>query len=405
MNIPKIKNTFGLLLILTVMSCGETKSETQMETSQKWFKGNLHTHSYWSDGDEFPEVILDWYKARDYQFMALSDHNTIAEGEKWVTIREDSLYQKAFQRYLETYGANWVEHKIDSGKTLVKLKTYEKYRDKLEKQGEFLVIKSEEITDSYDNKPIHMNTTNIQEKIDPMGGGSVAEVMQNNINQVLNQRKETGVPMIPHINHPNFGYAITLDDMISLNGERFFEVYNGHPAVHNMGDSTRISTENMWDLINIAYLKNNKPLMYGLATDDSHHYHKQGKSFSNAGRGWVMVQADTLSAVSLIHALESGNFYSSTGVTLKKLTNDTTTISVEVASETGVSYEISFIGCKKGQTETEVFKTVNATTAEFKITEDLLFARCTITSSKLQENPIEDILYEMAFTQPVRPTE
>lgn len=405
MNIPKIKNTFGLLLILTLIRCGETKSETQMETSQKWFKGNLHTHSYWSDGDEFPEVILDWYKARDYQFMALSDHNTIAEGEKWVTIREDSLYQKAFQRYLETYGANWVEHKIDSGKTLVKLKTYEEYRDKLEKQGEFLVIKSEEITDSYDNKPIHMNATNIQEKIDPMGGGSVAEVMQNNINQVLNQRKETGVPMLPHINHPNFGYAITLDDMISLNGERFFEVYNGHPAVHNMGDSTRISTENMWDLINIAYLKNNKPLMYGLATDDSHHYHSQGKSFSNAGRGWVMVQADTLSAVSLIHALESGNFYSSTGVTLKKLTNDTTTISVEVASETGVSYEISFIGCKKGQTETEVFKTVNATTAEFKITEDLLFARCTITSSKLQENPIEDILYEMAFTQPVRPTE
>ena len=145
--------------------------------------------------------------------------------------------------------------------------------------------------------------------------------------------------------------------------------------------------------------------MYGLATDDSHHYHKQGKSFSNAGRGWVMVQADTLSAVSLIHALESGNFYSSTGVALKKLTNDTTTISVEVAPETGVTYEISFIGCKKGQTETEVLKTVNDTTAEFQLTEDLLFARCTITSSKLQENPIEDILYEMAFTQPVRPAE
>ena len=405
MHMLKLKNTFGFLLILTVISCGETKSETQIETSQKWFKGNLHTHSYWSDGDEFPEVIIDWYKSRDYQFMALSDHNTIAEGEKWVTIREDSLYQKAFKHYLETYGANWVEHKIDSGKTLVKLKTYEEYRGKLEKQGEFLVIKSEEITDSYDNKPIHMNATNIQEKIDPMGGGSVAEVMQNNINQVLNQRKETGVPMIPHINHPNFGYAITLEDMISLNGERFFEVYNGHPAVHNMGDSTRISTENMWDLINIAYLKNNKPLMYGLATDDSHHYHKHRKSFSNAGRGWVMVQADTLSAVSLIHALESGNFYSSTGVALKKLTNDTTTISVEVAPETGVTYEISFIGCKKGQTETEVLKTVNDTTAEFQLTEDLLFARCTITSSKLQENPIEDILYEMAFTQPVRPAE
>jgi len=405
MKILKIKNIFGLVLLTLAVSCGQTKPETQTETAQNWYKGNLHTHSYWSDGDEFPEVILDWYKSRDYEFMALSDHNTIADGEKWVTIREDSIYQNSFQNYLKSYGSDWVEHKIDSGQTLVKLKTYEEYREKLENQGEFLVIKSEEITDKYEDKHIHMNATNIQNKIDPMGGASIAEVMQNNINQVLEQRKETGIPMIPHINHPNFHYSITLDDMISLKGERFFEVYNGHPAVHNMGDSTRISTEEMWDLINISYLKNDKPLMYGLATDDSHNYHNKGKSWSNAGRGWVMVQADTLSAVSLIHALESGNFYSSTGVELKKLTNDNTMISVEVAPETGVSYEISFIGCKKGQTETTLLKTVNATTANFKMTEDLLFARCKITSSKLQENPIEDILYEMAFTQPIKPVE
>ncbi|MFD0799593.1 histidinol-phosphatase [Maribacter chungangensis] len=405
MNILRIQTAITLVLILIGTSCRETKVEPRLDDSQKWFKGNLHTHSYWSDGDEFPEVILDWYKSRDYQFIALSDHNTIAQGEKWITIGEDSLYQKSFQHYLQTYSANWVEHKIDSGKTVVKLKTYEEYRKKLEKEGEFLVIRSEEITDSYDSRPIHINATNIQNKIDPMGGGSVAEVMQNNINQVLDQRKETGVPMIPHINHPNFGYAITLEDMMSLNGERFFEVYNGHPAVHNMGDSTRISTENMWDLINIAYLKNNKPMMYGLATDDSHHYHNKGKAWSNAGRGWVMVQADTLSAASLIHALESGHFYSSTGVVLKSLTNDNNTISVEIAPDTGVSYEISFIGCKKGETETKVLKTVNATTAEFKLTADLLFARCTITSSKLQDNPIEDMLYEMAFTQPVKPIE
>ncbi len=400
----QIKGSFVLLIFTVAISCGE-KPKIETDTVQRWYKGNLHTHSYWSDGDEFPEVILDWYKSRDYQFMALSDHNTIADGEKWITIREDSIYQKAFQNYLKTYGANWVEHKIDSGKTLVKLKTYEEYRDKLEKEGDFLVIRSEEITDKYQDKHIHMNATNIQEKIEPMGGGSVAEIMQNNINQVLDQRKKTGVPMIPHINHPNFFYSISLDDMISLNGERFFEVYNGHPAVHNMGDSTRISTEEMWDLINISYLKNNKPMLYGLATDDSHHYHNKGKEWSNAGRGWVMVQADTLSAASVINALESGDFYSSTGVKLKNLTNINNTISVEIVPETGVIYEISFIGCKKGQTETEILKTVNATTAEFQLTEDLLFARCKITSSKLQENPIEDILYEIAFTQPVRPTE
>ena len=96
-----------LLAMVVMVGCGPKQSET----TTHWFKGNLHTHSYWSDGDEFPEVILDWYKSNDYQFMALSDHNTLAEGEKWVTIREDSMYQTAFQNYLQNYGPDRVEHK------------------------------------------------------------------------------------------------------------------------------------------------------------------------------------------------------------------------------------------------------------------------------------------------------
>ena len=31
------------------------------ESDLTWYKGNLHTHTYWSDGDEFPEMVLDWY--------------------------------------------------------------------------------------------------------------------------------------------------------------------------------------------------------------------------------------------------------------------------------------------------------------------------------------------------------
>ena len=403
MKICTVKNTIRLLILTVVMSCMESKLVAQIESTPQWFKGNLHTHSYWSDGDEFPEVILDWYKSNGYQFMALSDHNTIAEGEKWITIGKDSIYQNAFQDYFKTYGPNWVTHKTDSGQTTVKLKTYEEYSHKVEETGKFLVIKSEEITDKYEDKHIHMNATNIQNKIIPMGGRSVADVMQNNLNQVLQQREETGVPMIPHINHPNFYYSISLDDMISLKGERFFEVYNGHPMVHNMGDSTHISTEKMWDQINISYLENNKPLMYGLATDDSHHYHKAGHSWSNAGRGWVMVQSDTLTAEALIHSLESGDFYSSTGVKLKTLAQDDNKISIEIEAEKGVTYKMSFIGCKKGETETKTLKLVEELQAEFKITEDMLFVRCKITSSKLQENPIENMLFEMAWTQPIIP--
>ena len=377
------------------------KSSAEEKTSISWYKGNLHTHSYWSDGDEFPEVILDWYKANGYNFIALSDHNTLAEGENWAAITKDTLYENAFKRYLEKYGEDWVSYRIEAGSILVKLKTYEEYSSYIEEPGKFIAIQAEEITDRFENKPLHMNAINIQDRIDPKGGKSVSEVLQNNIDQVLDQRKKTGVPILPHINHPNFFYGVSLQDMYSLNGERFFEVFNGHPMVHNMGDSTHISTEKMWDLINISYIEQKKPIMYGLATDDSHHYHRKGKQWSNAGRGWVMVQADSLAPNALIKAMEEGKFYSSTGVTLKTIKMENNVFSLEVAQEDGVNYTIDFIGLKSGSTETEIFKSVKGPTASFTITEDVVFVRSKITSTKEPNNPIEEINYEMAWTQPI----
>src|SRR3954466_5913390 len=56
--------------------------------SPRWYKGNLNTHSFWSDGDDFPEMIADWYKRHDYQFLALTDHNVLSEGERWAVISD-----------------------------------------------------------------------------------------------------------------------------------------------------------------------------------------------------------------------------------------------------------------------------------------------------------------------------
>ncbi|HIL72364.1 MAG TPA: histidinol-phosphatase, partial [Verrucomicrobia bacterium] len=47
-----------------------------------WFKGNTHTHSLWSDGNDFPEMIAKFYKDNSYHFLVLSDHNVLSRGEK-----------------------------------------------------------------------------------------------------------------------------------------------------------------------------------------------------------------------------------------------------------------------------------------------------------------------------------
>ncbi|WP_242093826.1 histidinol-phosphatase [Aestuariivivens sediminicola] len=390
-------HTLTLLTLLLFFSCKQEQS-----IAKQWYKGNLHTHSYWSDGDEFPEPIMQWYKSHDYQFVALTDHNTLAEGEFWKVIRSDSIYQNGFENYLNTYGDQWVNYTTDSLDNIsVKLKTFEEYRPLFEENGRFLILQSEEISDGFNNKPIHLNATNIQKKIDPQGGESVSEVLQNNIDAVQKQSDQFNIPMMTVINHPNFGFALDLDDLIPLRNGIFFELFNGHPAVHNAGDSLHLSTERLWDLVNIAHIKANKPLLYGLATDDSHNYHMQGKKWSNAGRGWIEVRATALNPEALIEAMKAGDFYATTGIELKTLNFADNTLSIEVDEEEGHTYQISFIGCKQGKTEPEVLMTMSGASAQMKVTDELLYVRCKIVSSKLHDNPIEDIIYEMAWTQPV----
>ncbi|MEL7531501.1 MAG: histidinol-phosphatase [Bacteroidota bacterium] len=385
-------------LLLFVLACQAPEPQT---AAKKWYKGNLHTHSYWSDGDEFPERIMEWYKSRDYHFLALTDHNRLAKGEFWKTISEDSIYRDAYAAYLAQYGKDWVVSREDSGRLEVKLKTLAEYRPLFEEEGRFLIIQSEEITDHFEGAPIHLNATNVQALIEPQGGTSVVDVLQNNIDAVLAQREASGEPMFVHVNHPNFHYAISLEDMIALQGERFFEVFNGHPQVNNLGDSTHIGTEEMWDLINIAYLAQGKPLIYSLATDDSHHYHRFDRQWSNSGRGWIMVQADSLETRTLIKAIEEGSFYASTGVSLQEVSTESGSYKIAIEAEEGVNYRIQFIGCRQGKAHTEILQESTSNTARFEIREDLLFVRAKIISDKKHPNPIETIEYEMAWTQPV----
>ncbi|MCE7993938.1 MAG: histidinol-phosphatase [Roseivirga sp.] len=383
----------ALLLFLFIASCTP-------EQESNWYKGNLHTHTYWSDGDAFPEMVLDWYKTNDYQFISLSDHNTLQTGEKWKKLPKSHIYEQAFDDYLAKYGADWVEYKKDTAGISVKLKTEAEYAPRFQDES-FLILRAEEITDSFEGKPLHMNATNIQSLIKPGHGSSVAETLQNNIDAVNAQREKTGQPMIPHINHPNFGWAISVEDMKALRGERFFEVFNGHPMVRNYGDSARLGTEDMWDQINIAYLKRDQSLMYGLATDDSHHYHRFGGQFSNSGRGWIMVEAKSLSPEALIEAMEEGDFYASTGVTLRTLEQEDGEIELNIEAESGIQYTTHFVGVRKGGSSTEVFASVKGTTASFEMTDDILFVRARIESTRLQENPFREGDFEMAWTQPI----
>ena len=393
----------------------------------KWWKGNLHTHTLWSDGDDYPEQIAKWYKDHGYQFLTLTDHNCLQVGERWIAVNRSKGGPPALAKYRESWGDNWVQTRERDGRLEARLKTLKEFRGRLEVQGKFLLIQGEEVTDRWRNAPVHMNATNLDKLIKPQGGNSVYEVMQRNMNALLAQRKETGRPMFLHLNHPNFGWGVTAEELMRVKGERFFEVYNGHPIVRDAGDKLHASTERMWDIMLTWRLTELKlGILYGLATDDAHNYHGMAPNRSNAGRGWVMVRAPKLEAGALITAMENGDFYSSTGVTLREVKRTAAGISLSLVAQPGVKYTTQFIGTRVGFDRTSVpyklasgakmrvthqysddvgavLATVQGARALYRFKGDEIYVRAKVTSSKRVVNPRGYPEFESAWVQPIVP--
>jgi len=414
----------GRLLLLTlilVITDGRAAQPT-------WWKGNLHTHSLWSDGDDYPEMIVDWYKEHGYHFLALSDHNILAQGSKWIDATTNKGGAVALDKYLKRFGANWVRLRERNGRQQVRLKTLTEYRKLFEVPGSFLLIQNEEITDKYKSSPVHVNATNLRELIKPQGGNSVREVIQNNVDAVFAQHRRTRQPMFPHLNHPNFGWGVTAEDLMSVRNERFFEVYNGHPAVHNEGDAKHPGTDRLWDIILTMRLTElNEGPLYGLGVDDSHNYHKQSSAHSNPGRGWVVVRATQLTAANIVAAMEAGDFYTSSGVRLKEVRRGKESYEIEIDPEKGVTYTTQFIGTRKGFDRTSkplldekgeplpvtrqyssdigeiLAEEVTGPTASYALKGDEIYVRARIISSKLKANPYVKGEFERAWTQPLVP--
>ena len=374
----------------------------------QWFKGNTHTHSLWSDGNDFPEMIVDWYQSQGYDFLALSDHNILSRGEKWMSVNDIEKRRKTndegtMARYLNRFGTEWVEVRGEVGSEQVRLKALEEFRPLFEKNGDFLLIEGEEISAKYKQYPIHINALNLDELIEPKGGDSVVDTMRNNLRSVKEQSERLGRPILTHLNHPNFHWAITPQQLAEVVEEQFFEVYNGHPGINHLGDKDRPGDEAIWDMANtLRILVHDAPPLFGVATDDSHQYHG-GKV--SPGRGWVMVWAEELKADQLVEAMQRGEFYASTGVELEQIKYDPSArkLQVNIAQTKGAEYSTKFIGTRRSTpNETgEVFATISGNTAEYQLTGDELYVRAVVESTQPHRNPSYAGQSAQAWTQPV----
>ena len=436
----KIRSLLAIVLSLAVLSAaialqsGTPKADPPVQKipalagGPSYWKGNLHTHSLWSDGDDFPEMIADWYKRHGYHFLTLSDHNVLADGERWIDVTPGKgTRELAVKKYLARFGDAWVEQRTKDAKTpQVRLKPLAEFRSALEEPGKFLLVPGEEITHKFAKKPVHMNAINLRDVIAPTDGSSVAETIAVNVRAVAEQRKKKGWKTIAFLNHPNFGWGVKAEDMLSEELS-YFEIFNGHPSVRNYGDATHASSERMWDILLALRLgKHRLPILYGMATDDAHSYHAYGVGKTNPGRGWIMVRAPFLTAEALVRAIELGDYYCSTGVVLKDVRRNGKDLSLAIQAEKGVKYKTQFIATMKDAPlkgepifddkgnlldvtrnySAEVGKVVAESESlepSYRLTGNEIYVRARVTSTKQHPNPYQKGDVEVAWTQPMVP--
>lgn len=311
---------------------------TASQPVKRWYKGNTHTHTLNSDGDSTPDEVARWYREHGYQFLFLTDHNFLTSVEGLQAL----------------HGAD----------------------------EKFLIIRGEEVTAAHGNKPIHINGLNPSRLIEPQGGGSVVEVLQRNIDAIR------AALAVPHINHPNFGWAITGEEMREARNYKLFEIYNGHPFVNNEGGGGAPGLEQMWD-----YLLFHGREVFGIAVDDAHVFKRPwDRRAARPGFGWVSVRAERLAAGPILEALERGDFYASTGVELTDYEADARSIRITIREERTSKYRIQFIG--RGASAWDggrVLKEATSSPAVYDIRGDEGYVRAKILESN----------GKTAWTQPV----
>lgn len=251
------------IAMAVVLLASATPSQVSAADS-RWWRGNTHTHTTMCDhADSTPAAVATWYLNRGYHFLCLSEHNVF----------------------------------IDPA--TVALPT--------PRRDDFILVPGEEITGA----KVHMTALGIDALVAFNATGTSAQIIQRNTDRT---RAAGGVAIV---NHPNWSWGVSASDIRPAQNCYLFELYNGHPHVNNPGDATHPSTETMWD-----DLLDDGMVIYGVSSDDAHHFKSLRDDLSNPGRGWVMVRAPTLGSDAICAAMDRGDFYASSGVHLAELTVD-----------------------------------------------------------------------------------
>lgn len=400
----------------------------------QWYKGQLHMHTYWSDGRAFPEQAVQAYKKLGYDFLALTDHNRLDDNKgEWreVVAKSDSWPPKVtrenYDWYLREFGEDWVDSRLVGDSLSVRLKTFDEVKARYDEPGKFLMLPGVELTHGMSSTALHMNYLNLPVYLPCIEGAGlvktegsqdVAGVIARDASEAKAAGARLGQRYMLMLNHPFWVYCDVLPESLIANPDvRFFEISNNGSKYAPRPGAFGYTPDKFWDVVNAFRAEAGERLLFGVGSDDTHYYRQDNVDDS----GWVMVRANSLSPDALLAAMDAGDFYSSTGVVLSDVAFANGTLSVKVKPEPGVDYRIVFISTRRGfdrrvsmvTSESPartipvysneiggIVKTVVGTEGSYRLRPDDLYVRAKVVSSRRSgESGSFQAKYETAWTQ------
>ncbi len=275
-----------------------------------WLRGSTHVHAKASGDSKTPLAeVIEWYEKRAYDFIVLTDHNQVSE----------------LDLALDTAGKPWLR---DPASGLIVIAGIEWTQN---------INGCTPVGDPSKKCRIHVNQLGVLERprrklkawVDPTPRDRLAIY-----ETALAAGKSFGG--ILQVNHPQWFWGMNEQLLVDLSkrGIVLYELWNKAFRQWNPGDADHPSTEALWD----AALARGATL-WGVASDDAHHYNDTGKY--PAGGAWVSVKSRR-DPQAILEALAAGRFYASTGVVLSRAEVERGELVVEIAA-TDPANSITFV--------------------------------------------------------------
>src|SRR5262249_47041859 len=125
--------------LLTVALC-PLPAALSAQSALKWYRGNTHTHTLNSDGENTPDEVARWYRSNGYQFLVITDHEYLTDAAALNAI---------FAR-----------------------------------DEQFLMIPGQEVTGRAQGKPVHVNQIGARKLVMPAALPTVFDVLQRDVQMV-----------------------------------------------------------------------------------------------------------------------------------------------------------------------------------------------------------------------------